>query len=97
MGLAALTGRDKYRWAHVITCCDASPVFDPAEHTLDTVALFVAPLIVFDGRLADLRSGIQGRVPLSIRSSQNQSASYPLSASNQSASGRAFINAAAPV
>jgi hypothetical protein len=35
--------------------------------------------------LRDLHSRIQGRVPFSIRPSRNQSASYRLSASNQSA------------
>ena len=45
-------GGEKYRWTSVVTCCDASPVFASAEHPLDTVASFVAPLIVFDSRLA---------------------------------------------
>ena len=40
------------RWASVVTCCDASPVFASAEHPLDTVASFVAALIVVDSRLA---------------------------------------------
>ena len=44
-------GGKKYRWTSVVTCCDASPVFASAKHALGTVASFVAPLIVFDGRL----------------------------------------------
>ena len=37
--------------ASVVAGCDASPVFDVDEHAFDTVAAFVAPLIIFDGRL----------------------------------------------
>ncbi|TCN19780.1 hypothetical protein EV184_1299 [Sinorhizobium americanum] len=35
--------------ASVVSGCDASPVFDPAEHVFDPVALFVESGVVFDG------------------------------------------------
>jgi hypothetical protein len=38
--------------ASVVAGCDASPVLDFAKHALDTVAAFVALLIIFDGHLA---------------------------------------------
>ena len=50
-GCGVCDGRKVQFGASVVVACDASPVLDFAEHALDTVAAFVAPLIIFDGRL----------------------------------------------
>jgi hypothetical protein len=38
--------------ASVVACVDAAPVFEPAEHVLDPVALTVEGAVVVDGYLA---------------------------------------------
>jgi len=40
--------------ATVISCCDAAPVFELAEHVFDPVALLVESLAVFDLYLSGL-------------------------------------------
>jgi hypothetical protein len=44
-----------------------TPVFDPAEYSLDTVASLVAALVIFDGLLARLASCDAGPGPLVYR------------------------------
>lgn len=38
--------------ASIVSCCDASPVLDPAEHVFDAVSLLVERFVVFGGMLA---------------------------------------------
>ena len=51
-GCGVCDGRKVQFGASVVAGCDASPVLDFAEHALDTVAAFVALLIVFYGHFA---------------------------------------------
>lgn len=45
-------GREECVGASIISCGDASPVLDPAEHVLDAVSLLVERFVVFGGMLA---------------------------------------------
>ena len=38
----------------MVACSYASPIFEPAEHSLDTVAPFVTAFVILDGLLARL-------------------------------------------
>jgi len=51
--------------AAVVSCSDASPVFEPAEHALDTVALLVEFSVVGDRRFA-VRSARDAGLDLEI-------------------------------
>ena len=51
-GCGVCDGRKVQFGASVVVACDASPVLDFAEHALDTVVAFVAPVIIIDGHLA---------------------------------------------
>lgn len=44
----------------VISCCDAAPIFEAAEHPLDEVTLFVEVDVVLDWLLAVFAAGDAG-------------------------------------
>lgn len=47
----------------IVTCCDASPIFQPAEHDLDTISAHVTALVVLDGYVALLPTRDAGAYP----------------------------------
>ena len=49
--VAAHDGGEEDRWASVVAGCDASPVFNPAEHPLDHCPAVHCVAIAREGRL----------------------------------------------
>jgi hypothetical protein len=47
-------GGEEDRWAFVIACCDASPVFNPTEHALDHCPAVHCVAMAREGRLRRL-------------------------------------------
>ena len=56
-GCSERYGREEDDGAPVVSCRNPPPVFEPAEHGLDTVAALVATFIVADGFLPALPAG----------------------------------------
>jgi len=55
--------------ASIIACGDASPVFEPAKHVLDLMALFIEGFAITSGKVSSPARWDAGRYPPGVQRS----------------------------